>query len=418
MTDENNKIIDLETLSHFKAKQDLHNLEKFKLKGDGTDLVGAVRYDTAQVLTPEQKAQVIANLGLSSGDGVIIVEGTYSVGGTTEYVNITNETAATIKNNLESKKPMLLYLDNYVWYYHAGKGEFTTLVRKGKNSPFCTRFVYVDGQTQFVLESVRLPSLDEEGKIADEYLPDSINVDTSVSWENIDNKPFDKSGWEFTWDGDPSSALDTFPLTAEGDSVNLYKISNDTVTPEQCIDATVKILVEGITYTGTVGEITPIAENSCYMLNNKEGTGCFVLVLKDDVYNFAGVELDLSAGIWSINLEGNYSSIYLGNTIYKTIDECYIPHSIPRLDPSGLIPSSLLPSYVDDVVEGYYHVDTFYEEKYDTGSLGATIEPESGKIYVDLNTGNTYRWSGSIYVRMNPDEYTLATTSDIDALFA
>ena len=52
-----------------------------------------------------------------------------------------------------------------------------------------------------------------------------------------------------------------------------------------------------------------------------------------------------------------------------------------------IIRSSLLPSYVDDIVEGYFHDDAFYEDdQYTTRIYG-----ESGKIYVDLDTSETYR---------------------------
>lgn len=55
------------------------------------------------------------------------------------------------------------------------------------------------------------------------------------------------------------------------------------------------------------------------------------------------------------------------------------------LDASGLVPASQLPSYVDDVLE-YSAVSAFPG----TG--------ETGKIYVALDTGKLYRWSGSAYV--------------------
>jgi hypothetical protein len=54
---------------------------------------------------------------------------------------------------------------------------------------------------------------------------------------------------------------------------------------------------------------------------------------------------------------------------------------------AGKIPSTQLPSYVDDVLE-YANLAGFPE----TG--------ETGKIYVALNTNETYRWSGSAYVRI------------------
>lgn len=51
---------------------------------------------------------------------------------------------------------------------------------------------------------------------------------------------------------------------------------------------------------------------------------------------------------------------------------------------NGVIPSSQLPSYVDDVIED------------DFAAIG-----ESGKIYVDTATNITYRWSGSTYVEIS-----------------
>ncbi len=60
----------------------------------------------------------------------------------------------------------------------------------------------------------------------------------------------------------------------------------------------------------------------------------------------------------------------------------------------GKVPSSQLPSYVDDVIEGYYYESAFYEDSEHT----FLITPESGKIYVDLTTSRAYRWSGSQYV--------------------
>lgn len=56
---------------------------------------------------------------------------------------------------------------------------------------------------------------------------------------------------------------------------------------------------------------------------------------------------------------------------------------------TGVIDSSNLPSYVDDVLE-YTNYNSFPA----TG--------ESGKIYVDKATNLTYRWSGSTYVEISP----------------
>jgi len=73
------------------------------------------------------------------------------------------------------------------------------------------------------------------------------------------------------------------------------------------------------------------------------------------------------------------------------------------------IKESYLPSYVDDVVEGYYYNNQFYEDAEHT----TLIDPEPGKIYVDISTNTSYRYGGTTYVAItNPiDVFTGATSS-------
>ena len=73
---------------------------------------------------------------------------------------------------------------------------------------------------------------------------------------------------------------------------------------------------------------------------------------------------------------------------------------VATLDSAGKVPSSQLPSYVDDIVEGYYNQgnDNFFPN---TSYVdGQQLARETGKIYVDLNTNKTYRWSGTKYVEI------------------
>ena len=62
---------------------------------------------------------------------------------------------------------------------------------------------------------------------------------------------------------------------------------------------------------------------------------------------------------------------------------------VAELDSGGKVPTSQLPSYVDDVLE--------YASQSAFPSTG-----ETGKIYVALDTNLTYRWSGSAYVEISP----------------
>ena len=75
-------------------------------------------------------------------------------------------------------------------------------------------------------------------------------------------------------------------------------------------------------------------------------------------------------------------------------------NGLAELGSDGKILSSQLPSYVDDVVEGYLSGGKFYKESTHT----TVISSEAGKIYIDLtnNANKTYRWSGSAYVEISP----------------
>lgn len=98
----------------------------------------------------------------------------------------------------------------------------------------------------------------------------------------------------------------------------------------------------------------------------------------DSVGNFGGssggAAYDDSALRADVNLKINKS-------------EKGVANGVATLDSSGLIPSTQLPSYVDDVLE----FATF-------ASLPTT--GESGKIYVVLATNLTYRWGGTDYVKI------------------
>ena len=69
--------------------------------------------------------------------------------------------------------------------------------------------------------------------------------------------------------------------------------------------------------------------------------------------------------------------------------EMGVASGVATLDNNGHVPSSQLPSYVDDVLE--------YNNKSAFPTTG-----ETGKIYVDTTANLTYRWSGSQYVEISP----------------
>lgn len=89
-----------------------------------------------------------------------------------------------------------------------------------------------------------------------------------------------------------------------------------------------------------------------------------------------------------------------------------VANGIAELDASGLVPASQLPSYVDDVIEGYYDSTSgkFYEESTHT----TEIYGEAGKIYIDLTDApsvSTYRWSGSAFYKIVDEDLKIQFTT-------
>lgn len=61
---------------------------------------------------------------------------------------------------------------------------------------------------------------------------------------------------------------------------------------------------------------------------------------------------------------------------------------VATLDATGKVPSSQLPSFVDDVIEA-------------ANFAALPAEGEGGKIYVTLDDNKTYRWGGTTYVEIS-----------------
>ena len=92
---------------------------------------------------------------------------------------------------------------------------------------------------------------------------------------------------------------------------------------------------------------------------------------------------------------------------YVTVASKGVANGVASLDGDGKVPSSQLPSYVDDVIDAYIvsgstALSAGWLSK---TSGGSALTPETGKIYVVLSAGEylnkTYRWSGTTYVEIS-----------------
>lgn len=116
--------------------------------------------------------------------------------------------------------------------------------------------------------------------------------------------------------------------------------------------------------------------------------------------DITGINIHLEDVILRVRtLETNVNTINEElNDIQDTLKTKGKPGGFAELNESGQIPSEVLPSFVDDVVE--------YETISDFPHPG-----EQGKIYIETSTNFSYRWSGSEYIQM-PKNYTLPAATD------
>jgi hypothetical protein len=118
-----------------------------------------------------------------------------------------------------------------------------------------------------------------------------------------------------------------------------------------------------------------------------------------------GVVNDAEGEVW-ISTNGNYTGKFkttnltnnitlempvknTGTYTIATTDLIGAANGLAELDGTGKVPSSQLPSFIDDVEE-YANLAAF------------PVTGESGKIYIAIDTNLTYRWGGSTYVEISP----------------
>ena len=99
-------------------------------------------------------------------------------------------------------------------------------------------------------------------------------------------------------------------------------------------------------------------------------------------------QIELNKNNISSNIN-DIDSIYSQLLNKVGVDKLGIANGVATLDSDGKVPSTQLPSYVDDVLE------------FGTKNL-FPLAGESNKIYLDLTTNKAYRWSGTTYVEISP----------------
>lgn len=153
------------------------------------------------------------------------------------------------------------------------------------------------------------------------------------------------------------------------------------------------------TYTDSTFQTLSSGENIAHSLGKikywMDNINTFI-----DTYEFLDGDAESGVATWQ----------YKKNDGAATAVQIY---GVPTLV-DGVIPSTFLPSYVDDVLEGVYDPVTkkFYEDATKTKEL----EAEKGKIYLDIsrNPAVAYRYSGSEYFSISSSSSMSRFAQDAD----
>lgn len=103
-----------------------------------------------------------------------------------------------------------------------------------------------------------------------------------------------------------------------------------------------------------------------------------------------------------VNVQNNQAN-------YIPTSEKGAPGGVAELGGDGKVPAAQLPSFVDDVLEGFYNSPTIFRDE-----QGNAYVPESGKVYMDISaTTNkgSWRWSGTQYSKVETDGLVLGITN-------
>lgn len=137
---------------------------------------------------------------------------------------------------------------------------------------------------------------------------------------------------------------------------------------------------------------------------DREGLSHLWGIIKNYVAKAISTKVDNTTTVNGHPLSGNVTVTkedvglgYVTNGAQVLRSEMGAKSGVAQLDSSGKVPSSQLPSYVDDVLE--------YASKSNFPETG-----ETGKIYVSTNDNKTWRWTGTTYVEISQG-VTLGETS-------
>ena len=190
-------------------------------------------------------------------------------------------------------------------------------------------------------------------------------------------------------------AGDNITIGGDGKTISAAATSYEDATQSThgLMSTTDKIKLDGIDSGAEVNAISSIKVNGTTQTISNKTVDITVPTDTSDLTNGAGFITDASYVHVTVDdeIDSTSENPVQNKVIAEALDDKLdvslkgANSGLAELDASGKVPSSQLPSFVDDVIE----VNNY-------ASLPAT--GDTGKIYITLDDNKTYRWSGSTYV--------------------
>lgn len=207
---------------------------------------------------------------------------------------------------------------------------------------------------------------------------------------------------------------DSKGLVTGGANLSASDIPNLTLSKITDVTATASELnvLDGITATTTeLNYVDGVTSSIQTQLNNKVAANAAITAGTGTKITYDAKGLVTSSTTLSASDIPDISSTYV------TVASKGQANGVASLDGDGKVPSSQLPSYVDDVIEAYIvsgstALSAGWLSK---TSGGSALTPETGIIYVVMTAGEyqnkTYRWGGTTYVEISsaPGQATEST---------
>lgn len=209
-------------------------------------------------------------------------------------------------------------------------------------------------------------------------------------------------------------------IAADGKTISAASTSYEDATQSThgLMSAADKVKLDGVATGAQVNVIETVKVNGTALTPSSKAVDVTVPTKTSDLTNdsnfvtdasYAHVTVDSALDATSENpVQNKVIKGALDNKLDSSLKGAN--SGLAELDASGKVPSTQLPSYVDDIIEGYYKAadGKFYEED----TYTTEITGETGKIYVSKDTNKTYRWSGSQFVQVGGGgDLTLGETS-------